>query len=72
MCIGIIDILSFAFINKVVHISKDVCVPKIFLTDRLSYSVGTFDLRKFIFPCLNRDLFDLKTGRPKNMPYVCM
>ena len=37
-----------------------------------------FDLRKFIFPFLNRELFDLrkiyvvnlKTGRPKKMPYV--
>ena len=38
----------------------------------------TFDLRKSFFPFLNRELFDLrkiygmnlKTGRPKKMPYV--
>ena len=37
-----------------------------------------FDLRKYIFPFLNRELFDLrkiyvvnlKAGRPKKMPYV--
>ena len=38
---------------------------------------ATLNLRKSIFPFLNRELFDLrkievnlKTSRPKNMPYV--
>ena len=63
----------------------DVLKPNDYLIDFISLKKtlwlivqATLDLRNFIFPFLNRELFDLrkiyavnlKTGRPKKMPYV--